>query len=311
MRKIAFIGIVAVLLASACVNVVDDKESTKLARKAIAGFQLIENGKCEEGLPLLLAGERAGQIDALLYLAHFHDLGKCVPQNPTRAFQLAEQVNARNVGTGGFLLGFFYLNGRGVEKNEAKATNVFQEAVLYMGLFDSATRRDLALSYLFKRSVPKLLKQQLDWIDNVENGTTKRQYQEAISLLSANPSSRRLKMAWHWLHKAAKGGETNASYRLGRAYDDGLFEDSYQHRSYLYYREAAQHNHVDAQIEMAKLHEKGLFDEPRPLRAYYWLLRAQKNGANVAEDIVRLEKTFTDPEKFVVNKWLTKDSSPP
>jgi len=312
MRKKVIIGVVTALLLSACGVVDNDRESAELSRKAFSGFKLIKSGKCDEGLSLLRLGERAGQTDALLFLAHLYDQGKCVPLNPTRAFQLGKQVADQNVGVGGFLLGFFYLNGRGVAKNEAKATDIFQETVLYMGLSASDTRRDSASTYLFKRPVPGLLKRQLDWIDDVENGNAKRQYKEAIALLSQPPVTRnRLKMAWHWLHKAAKGGDANASYRLGRAYDEGLFESSYRLRAYYYFREAAERDHVEAQIKMAKLIERGLFNEPRPLRVYYWLLRAQKNGANVAADIARLKRTFTDTDIFIVNKWWTESISSP
>lgn len=312
MRKKIITGVVTALILSACGIVDNDKKPFEIALEAVAGFKLIENGKCDLGLSLLRLGEHAGQNNAPLYLAHFNAIGKCVPRNPERAFRLAAQAYDEYAGTGGFLLGYFYLNGLGVAKDQAKAAFVFREAVLYWGLLDSDFRREIASKNLFNRPVPDLLERQLDWMDEVENGPAERKYQEAIALLSPNPSPNQLRMVKHWLRDAVIGGVANAAYRLAQYYDNGLFGAPDQFRAYYYFREAARGDHVDAQLEMAKRLEKGLFVESKPLWAYYWLRRAQKNGAKVDADTTRLEKTFTDPEKFVVNDWLTKgDPGPP
>ena len=73
---------------------------------------------------------------------------------------------------------------------------------------------------------------------------------------------------------------------------------------------AADGDHVPAQLEIAALYEHGHVAPLDRARAYYWLIRAQRNGADVDDRLANLAANLLPDERTEAEAWLSAGKTP-
>ncbi|CCQ74440.1 tetratricopeptide repeat protein [Magnetospira sp. QH-2] len=87
-------------------------------------------------------------LDQLLSLGQAYDKGRCVRQDYTQAFEHYSRTVERGSSAAGFRLGYFYLNGLGVERKENQARYWFRSQAL-SGFFRKDPYSDFLLALAF------------------------------------------------------------------------------------------------------------------------------------------------------------------
>ncbi len=146
------------------------------------------------------------------------------------------------------LLGWFYMNGQGVEQDITKAIYWFQKAA----------DQDEAIA----------------------------QYYLGILYLESNDVEVDMSKAAHWLHKAAEQGDALAQYKLGSMYLEGKGVAQKYFMAAHWFRKAAEQREAAAQLQLGKMYTMGKGVAKNDDEALYWYQKAAEQGLNEAKQVI-------------------------
>ncbi len=146
------------------------------------------------------------------------------------------------------LLGWFYMNGQGVEQDITKAIYWFQKAA----------DQDEAIA----------------------------QYYLGILYLESNDVEQDMSKAAHWLHKAAEQGDALAQYKLGSMYLEGKGVAQKYFMAAHWFRKAAEQREAAAQLQLGKMYTMGKGVAKNDDEALYWYQKAAEQGLNEAKQVI-------------------------
>ncbi len=234
-------------------------------------------------------------------LAMAYDLGRCVKQDYARAYELYRQTVDEGASLGIVRLGYFYLNGLGVERNEEKARYWFRSEALADIYESDHLMKLLEGDMFFGEPTPEMVRQEVRRAVDDASGPPEIMMHHYRNFLTGNGVHPSLKKAISWLRMAADKGHPEALYDLANRYKSGdgvrKNEDTYISRL----RIAAHENSPEAQRDVGllylhgkgeKIHGKAL--ENWPYFALVWFFRAQENGLKVDEYVHEAEQLL-DP----------------
>ncbi len=182
------------------------------------------------------------RIDAAMTLAKIYVTGFHVPRNPQEAKRWYLKADEFGFVPASHVVGQIYENGYAGEKNLPKAVTYFKKA----GIVGYApSEYELGVIYY-----------------NGGEGVAEDR-----------------KAAADWLYHAAKRGNANALYALGRMYDLGEGLPADPQKAVVYYKEAALKGQPDAQNALGLLFYTGDIVGKDPVVARKWFLQAAKGGS--------------------------------
>lgn len=147
------------------------------------------------------------------------------------------------------LLGWFYMNGQGVEQDITKAIYWFQKAA----------DQDEAIA----------------------------QYYLGVLYLESNDVEQDMSKAAHWLHKAAEQGDALAQYKLGSMYLEGKGVAQKYFMAAHWFRKAAEQREAVAQLQLGKMYSMGKGVAQNDDEALYWYQKAAEQGLNEAKQMIK------------------------
>ncbi len=109
-----------------------------------------------------------------------------------------------------------------------------------------------------------------------------------------------------WLRMAAKQGEADAQFNLGRLYAsevDGVYKKARavpanDVEALKWYQRSAEQGHTQAQVKLGQLYAKGNNEVPRDhIQAYKWLSVAASSGEQTAEKLLTTYVALMKPEQ--------------
>lgn len=187
-------------------------------------------------------GYMNSRIDAAMTLAKIYITGFHVPRNPPEARRWYLKADEFGFVPATHVVGQIYENGYAGEKSLTKAVTYFKKA----GIVGYApSEYELGVIYY-----------------NGGDGVAQDR-----------------KLAAEWLYHAAKRGNANALYAVGRMYDLGDSLPADPQKAVIYYKEAALKGQPDAQNALGLLFYTGDIVGKDPVIARKWFLQAAKGGS--------------------------------
>lgn len=123
-----------------------------------------------------------------------------------------------------------------------------------------------------------------------------------------------------WFRQAAKQGEADAQFNLGRLYAsevDGAYKraraaPANDVEALQWYQRSAEQGHTQAQVRLGALYAKGGNKVPRdPIQGYKWLSLAASSGKQTAEKLLTTSAASMKPEQVreaesLANEWKSQ-----
>ena len=212
-------------------------------------------------------------------------------------------------------LGALYLEGRGVESDPAEAERWFRRGALTIADLQGVVKEgeearseggaDQLVANLFApHPVPEAFDDALAWARELETWDGALLFKVSEQYRTGDGTLADTVLAEDLLSRAAARDHPEAAYRIARNKLDGSDgeRDEAAGRDLLW--RAAQGDLVVAQKELGLLYADAE-DDPLDLqRAYYWLIRAKRNGAEVADEIDDVAGSLSEEERRDVLQTL-------
>ena len=131
-----------------------------------------------------------------------------VPQSYSEAAKWYKKASAQGSAEAQLSLGYLYIQGKGVAKNDAEAFKLFKQAAL-QGV-DKA-QYNVGLCYKGGDGVEKNTKEAFNWfLKAAQKGLPDAQFEVAIAYLMGNGVAENETEGWKWFEKALEGGSEKA-----------------------------------------------------------------------------------------------------
>jgi uncharacterized protein len=230
------------------------------------------------------------ELDQLFSLGQAYDQGRCVRQDYTRAYEIYSRAVERGSSAIGLRLGYFYIHGLGVERNEEKARYWFRSHALASFFQQGRISEFLLTLGFFGDPIPEMMHQEIKRAREEANGPPEVLMRNYRDLLTGNGVFPAKERAISWLYMAVKIGHPEAYYDLAKRHlsGNGVFKSENSYAIYL--KGAAERNHAIAQKELGVHYLQSSRETVRIYDALVWLLRARKNGLGVAAEVQAAEQ---------------------
>ncbi len=172
-----------------------------------------------------------------------------------------------------FLLGLFYLEGRGVQKNEKKAGRWIKTAARN-GLAEAQLSMGLLYYRGYNKSAPDVKKAAYWFAQAAEQGVAEAQY--CMGQIRANGVDRKKNeaQAVRWWRKAALQKYAPAQHNLAVAYLYGAGVRSDRDKAMQWFIKEAEHGDPQTQFNLARLYSEGKWFNKNARHAANWFYRA-------------------------------------
>ncbi len=227
---------------------------------------------------------------------------------------LAKQEDARAQ----FRMGFFYRNGIGCSKNEAKAVEWYEKsaqqgngcAIAALGnMYESGAgglqkdsnkalkyyqdafeklmsasddvfcQNSLGTIYFYGYVVVKNEEKAFTWYEKAaKQGYAVAQFNVGISHEYGQGTVKDIQKAFFWFTEAAKQGHIDAQFKLGFMYANGQGITKDVRQAAIWYEKAAEQGHIDAQFNLGFMYEDGQGITKDVRQAAIWYEKAAEQG---------------------------------
>jgi len=176
-----------------------------------------------------------------------------------------------------FTVGYFYIVGQGVGKNEAEGVKWYRKAA--------------------------------------EQNLATAQFNLATCYETGQGVTTDLAEAARWYRKAADQNLAAAQFNLGQAYLHGAGVASNLVEAVKWYRKGAEQNNASAQYALGRCYLRSLGVVADPLEGYKWCFLAASQGDIVAKNTVAKLNSMMAPEEIAqgkqrANAWLARHPKP-
>jgi TPR repeat protein len=204
-------------------------------------------------------------------------------------------------------LGFMYVKGIGIEKNEENGVKWYRKAA---ELGHLTSQFNLGVMYAKGRGIEQNYVESLKWYkmaaeqgDLTAQATIGTMYAKGIGCQKDNES------ALHWYQKAASRGDVTAQYNLGNIYAKGIGADLDESEAFHWYQKAAEQNHPYAQLNLAYMYGKGQGIERDDTKSFEWYKNAAEQGHPNAQfnlGVIYAKGRGTDKDPELSKQWYEK-----
>lgn len=177
------------------------------------------------------------------------------------------------------VLGYFYISGRGVEKNPQEGINWIAKAT-GASVDDPAFQYKIGMLYwngkmdggLGGDGLAKSREEAIVWLRKAaENGNSDAQYKFGYAEKIGEGVEKDAVDGLKWLQKSAQKGNPKAEYEIGTMYKYDrrtIKEDDAE--AMRWFLKAANHGNPNAMKQLAWMYEKGEGTKADPIEAYFW-----------------------------------------
>ena len=204
-------------------------------------------------------------------------------------------------------LGFMYVKGIGIEKNEEDGVKWYRKAA---ELGHLTSQFNLGVMYAKGRGVEQNYAESLKWYkmaaeqgDLTAQATIGMMYAKGIGCKKDSEAAR------GWYQKAASKGDVNAQYNLGNMYAKGIGADVDEFEAFRWYQQAAEQDHPNAQLNLAYMYGKGQGIERDDTKSFEWYKKAAEQGFPNAQfnlGVIYAKGRGTDQDAVLSKEWYEK-----
>ena len=213
-------------------------------------------------------------------------------------------------------LGALYLEGKGVAQDPVEAERWFRRGALTIAALQGVVKEgeearaeggseQLVVSLFHPHPVPEAFDEALAWAAELETWDADLLHQVAEQYRGVGGGIEDPVLAEALLERAAERGHPEAAYSMARLRLDGDRAgqgDKAEALDMLW--RAAQGDLVVAQTELADFYAEADRDPLDRQRAYYWLVRAQRNGAEVSAAVEDAASELSEEQREDVLRTL-------
>ena len=174
------------------------------------------------------------------------------------------------------LLGILYADGKGADKNPAKAFEWFKKAAQQN---HPRAWNNIGVLYANGEGVGKNFAKALEWFTKAsKRGDAEAQLNIGMLYARGDGVKKDAGKALQWFTKAAKRGGSVFLFRVGQLYlyGDGLKQDS--NKAFEWFLKAAKQGNVNAQLVIGMLYSNGVGVKKDYIKALEWFTSAAKKG---------------------------------
>lgn len=297
-------GLLGVCLASAQANnIYDDSkwEASFLAASAVKD--------CAKVMTILNDAQAVGNIMAHNVLGLISWQGGCVDKDIVQAETFfrygAERGNSHSAI---FLAQMFYAE-KGLDDPRAKAWAERAQFVMIRGGYNLWHKK----IYLINLTSPLSphLQNTLKWLKKIATENASVSFEIGKDFLEQMPWPESKVLACYWLEHAAYKGHAQASYLVARQLFFGEGVVVAPARAAIHLTRAFKQNHVKSFVLAAQVFEQGQGMEQSNARAYNFWMRAKNLGADVTDDINRVEALLDDQQIKSILYWIRDETARP
>jgi TPR repeat protein len=204
-------------------------------------------------------------------------------------------------------LGFMYVKGIGIEKNEKEGVSWYRKAAEKGHL---TSQFNLGVMYAKGRGVEQNYVEALKWyLMAAEQGDITAQTTVAMMYAKGIGCDKNNEEALYWYHQAASKNNTNAQYNLGNMYAKGIGTDLDELEAFSWYEKAADQDHPNAQLNVAYCYGKGQGIERDDTKSFEWYKKAAEQGNPNAQfnlGVIYAKGRGIDSNIKLAKKWYEK-----
>lgn len=165
-------------------------------------------------------------------------------------------------------IGYCYLNGNGVSKDEKLAFEWFSKSATQG---NPEAQYFLGGMYLYGIGTSKNEIMAFKWLSkSATQGFSEAQFQLAFCYHNGIGTSKNHENAFMWYLKSAEQGNVNAQFQIGYMYSNGIGIEANEVESFRWNRMAAEAGHATAQANLSSCYFEGTGTEIDYEEAYYW-----------------------------------------
>ncbi len=180
-----------------------------------------------------------------------------------------------------------YQKGLGVEKDESKAFEMYQEAYERSYGTDLHAVYRLGCCYRDGKGIAKDAKKAYQFFeDAADRGHSESAWELVACYYHGFGTDKNLEAACHWCRDAAERGHVEAMYTLRKFYAEGIGTETDPCEAFRWCKKAAEHDQEDAMFQLGCYYAEGFGTEASPTDSFAWFQRAAAKGhatAYVAE----------------------------
>ena len=206
-------------------------------------------------------------------------------------------------------IGYCYLNGDGVPKNEKLA---FEWTTKSAVQGNSAAQHILGWMFYSGTGTPQNYLKAFEWFTKAaEQGSADGQYAIGNMLIYAEGVARNEKQGFEWMKKAAMNGCVDAQSHLGELYYNGLATSKDLSKSFEWRMKAAEQGHAYSQLCIGQMYCTGEGTPKDEKRGFEWIRNSAIQGYADAEFLLGrmlLEGIGTQKNILTAIEWITKSA---
>jgi len=204
-------------------------------------------------------------------------------------------------------LGFMYVKGIGIEKNEENGVKWYRKAA---GLGHLTSQFNLGVMYAKGRGVEQNYVESLKWYKMAaEQGDLTAQSTIGMMFAKGIGCEKNNESALHWYQKAASKGDVNSQYNLGNMYAKGISTEVDEFEAFRWYQKAAEQEHPNAQLNLAYMYGKGQGVERDDTKSFEWYKKAAEHGQANAQfnlGVIYAKGRGTNTDAVLSKEWYEK-----
>ena len=249
-----------------------------------------------------------GDADAQSHLGFQYLLGEGVPKNDAEGAKWVSKAAEQGHANAQLNLGGCYTDGRGVPMDKKEAFKWYSKAAS-QGNADAQFH--IGVSYLKGEGVPKDDAEAVRWLTkSAEQGQALAQLNLGACYGKGTGIPKDAKEGFKWMMKAAEQGQAAAQLNLGICYanGDGVIKNDAEATKW--WRKAAEQGLDEAQCDLGSCYLKGAGVPKDQVLAYMWLnLSAAAGDATPAKARDALEKEMS-PEQIEKAQTMSREWRP-
>jgi len=204
-------------------------------------------------------------------------------------------------------LGFMYVKGIGIEKNEENGLKWYRKAA---ELGHLTSQFNLGVMYAKGRGVEQNYVESLKWYKMAaEQGDLTAQSTIGMMFAKGIGCKKDSVAARTWYQKAASKGDVNSQYNLGNMYAKGIGTDIDEFEAFRWYQKAAEQEHPNAQLNLAYMYGKGQGVERDDTKSFEWYQKAAEHGQANAQfnlGVIYAKGRGTNTDAVLSKEWYQK-----
>jgi TPR repeat protein len=204
-------------------------------------------------------------------------------------------------------LGFMYVKGIGIEKNEEDGVKWYRKAA---ELGHLTSQFNLGVIYAKGRGVEQNYIESLKWYKMAaEQGDSTAQATVGMMFAKGIGCEKNNELALNWYQKAASKGDVIAQQNLGNMYAKGIGTDIDESEAFRWYQKAAEQDHPNAQLNLAYMYGKGQGTKRNDTKSFEWYKKAAEQGHPNAQfnlGVIYAKGRGIDKDSTLATEWYEK-----